>query len=293
MKSMYLLLLVISLFLIYSALDAAPAFPLKISSNGRYLMDQNNVPFFLNGDTPWELFTMTTREDAEYYLEDRRQKGINGGLCELFDHAFTSNPPNNLYGEGPFSTPGDFSTPNEAYFAHVDWVVNKAAEKGFVLLITPCYTGGGSQGWGSEMGSNGVTKCRNLGRYIGNRYKNAHNIIWVGGGDGCIGSSGLMPEMDAIMEGIRESEGGNQKLQTAHSSRNNSALDCYDRPWLDLNSTYSSCDNVISESLVDWNDYLSRKRWLRRYLRPSAGIPERAMRFNRPSYGRLSLMGIW
>ena len=30
--------------------------------------------------------------------------------------------------------PGDFSTPNEKYFEHADWVIKKAEEKGFQVL---------------------------------------------------------------------------------------------------------------------------------------------------------------
>jgi hypothetical protein len=61
------------------------------------------------------------------YLEDRRQKGFNSIIVELTEHLVTADPPKNRYGDAPFATPGDFSTPNEAYFAHADWVVRKGA----------------------------------------------------------------------------------------------------------------------------------------------------------------------
>src|SRR5690242_3500959 len=32
-----------------------PAYPLKLSANHRYLVDQNGQPFFINGDAPWSL----------------------------------------------------------------------------------------------------------------------------------------------------------------------------------------------------------------------------------------------
>jgi len=31
--------------------------------------------------------------------------------------------------------------------------------------------------------ANGVTKCRNYGRYLGNRYKSFDNIVWLSGND--------------------------------------------------------------------------------------------------------------
>src|SRR6266542_4366724 len=49
---------------------------LKISANHRYFTDQNGNPFFWLGDTGWLLFSKLTREEADQYLEDRRQKGF-------------------------------------------------------------------------------------------------------------------------------------------------------------------------------------------------------------------------
>src|SRR6185369_8969695 len=42
--------------LVGAALPAhGTTFPLKVSANGRYLVDQNNVPFRIQGDSPWDL----------------------------------------------------------------------------------------------------------------------------------------------------------------------------------------------------------------------------------------------
>lgn len=54
----------------------AQAYPLEVSSNGRYLVSQNNVPFLYHADTAWQLFTKLTLAEAEQYLEDRRTKGF-------------------------------------------------------------------------------------------------------------------------------------------------------------------------------------------------------------------------
>ena len=39
-----------------------PAYPLKISANGRSFVDQNGKPFFYLGDTCWLLFQRLNRE---------------------------------------------------------------------------------------------------------------------------------------------------------------------------------------------------------------------------------------
>lgn len=160
--------------------------PLGVSANRRHLVDANGSPFLMIGDTAWFLIPNATKLETEEYLENRRQKGYNAVLVEMItqDPNYVLNPPRNRDGDGPFTTPGDFSTPNEAYFAHVDWVVSKAAEKGILVFLFPAYMGyGGVDEWWGQIIANGPTKCRGYGRYLGNRYRNFTNVVWVHGGD--------------------------------------------------------------------------------------------------------------
>ncbi len=161
------------------------AFPLHVDAGKRYLVDAQGNPFLLRGDAPWSLIVQLTNAEAEQYLEDRRQKGFNTVLVNLIEHQFSANPPKNVYGDAPFLTPGDFSTPNEAYFAHAAYVINLAAQKGMLVLLTPAYmgAGGGSEGWYQEMVANGTTKLSNYGTYLANRFRAYDNIVWVEGGD--------------------------------------------------------------------------------------------------------------
>src|SRR5262245_733297 len=108
---------------------AAAAFPLTTGANGRILVDQTGSPFLITGDSPWYMMTMLTKAESDEYLESRRVKGFNAILTELVI-ADTGNqpPPYTRDGNRPFTTSNDFSTPNEAYFAHTDWVLAKAAE---------------------------------------------------------------------------------------------------------------------------------------------------------------------
>src|SRR5580704_6152422 len=56
---------------------AQAVFPLKLSENHRYLVDQNGKPFLMVGDTPQGLMGRLTEEDAEYYFADREAHGFN------------------------------------------------------------------------------------------------------------------------------------------------------------------------------------------------------------------------
>ena len=113
-----------------NAVASESPFPVRVSANGHYLEDASGQPFLLHGDTAWSLVAQLTKEETEEYLENRRHKGLNAILVNLIEYYYADNPPKNKYGDGPFTTPGDISTPNEAYFAHADWVIRTAHEKG-------------------------------------------------------------------------------------------------------------------------------------------------------------------
>ncbi len=224
-----------------AAAQSAASFPVRVSANGRHLVDVGGAPFLLSGDTPWSLIVQVTKTEAEQYLENRRQKGMNAVIVNLLEHKFSSSAPNNRAGDGPFTTPGDFSTPNEAYFAHADWVIAKAAEKGILVLLTPCYLGygGGDQGFWVELNGNTAAKCRGYGQYLGNRYRSFTNIVWVHGGDynPPSGSTGEQKALE-ILFGIKDRD--TSKLHTYHGSRGRNAYEQANfAPHLDLDAVYT------------------------------------------------------
>lgn len=226
--------LIVPLLLCSSAAGAAE-FPLKVGPTGRYLVDQSGKPFLIHGDSPWSIIVGATREDADLYFANRRAKGVNALIVNLVEHLF--NGPVNRYGEGPFLTPGDLSRPNEKYFAHADWVLRRAAENGMIVLLNPLYLGYklSDEGWYQEAILNGPFKAREYGRWVGRRYREHKNIVWVMGGD-------RKPDMareviDALTAGIRETAPGH--LFTAHAEPEYSAMDEYAYVGLDINGTYT------------------------------------------------------
>jgi alpha-L-rhamnosidase len=59
---------------------ATPAFPLKLSADRRYLVDQNDQPFLVIGDSPWSIIVEPTPGQVDLYLDDRAAKGFNLAL---------------------------------------------------------------------------------------------------------------------------------------------------------------------------------------------------------------------
>jgi Protein of unknown function (DUF4038)/Putative collagen-binding domain of a collagenase len=221
-----------------SAASAAvrTAFPLVIRPSQRYLEDAAGAPFLIHGDTAWGLITQLTRADVDRYLDDRRARGFNTILVMLLGQDDFANAPANVYGEQPFLVPGDYSTPNEAYFRHADWVLRRAAEKGFLVLLTSSYLGGeGPQEWYRAMVASGVQKLRRYGEYLGRRYGGFSNILWVHGGDYNPPRRDLVT---AIAEGIRQFD--KDALHTVHGAPNTAALDYWqDQPWLQVDAIYT------------------------------------------------------
>jgi len=221
---------------------------LKIDPTGRYLTDQNNQPFRVNGDAAWSLIAQVSKADAEYYVDNRQAKGFNLILTNLIEHYFSTNAPRNFYGDSPFTgTP--FITPNEAYFAHADYVINAAGQRGIVVLLAPLYLGYGcgSQGWCAEVQAASLSDMRSWGRYVGSRYKNYNNIIWVIGSDADPNVYGVADKIREFVAGIREYD--TRHLITAHNQPESYAVSAWpSESWLDLNSIYSYSTTLYQNS---------------------------------------------
>jgi hypothetical protein len=147
-------------------------FPLKSSPGNRYLIDQSGRPFLWIGDTAWSLLVQLSTQDADYYLENRREKGFNVILVNLIEHKFCTHAPANYYRQPPFID-RPFATPNEAYFAHVDTVLQLVSQQGIQVLLCPLYLGYncGDEGFCAEVKSASVQDLHMWGQYVGERYR--------------------------------------------------------------------------------------------------------------------------
>lgn len=220
-----------------SAQQTAATRPFRISENHRYLVGQDGTPFLLQGDAAWSLIANLTKEDAEQYLQNRKAKGFSAVLVNLIEHKFAKNAPKNIYGEAPFPSMSDWSVPNEKYFQHADWVIRKAAENGQVVLLAPVYLGytGTDEGFIDEVMANGPEKLLQYGQFLGQRYKDFDNIIWVMGGDRDPGPA--RENVDMIAFGIRQFD--RRHLFTAHCHSDSPPPEQYPGPWLDINTSYA------------------------------------------------------
>jgi hypothetical protein len=183
--------LLISLALVAKA-AATPAYPLRPSANGRYIVDNNGNPFLIIGDAPHSILNKLNDADAATYIQSRASHGFNALWIELLCDAYTfgygsegsANYGRDVNGNNPFtSTLGggyyDLTTPNAAYWSHVDDIVQTAAANGVQCYLTSL----DQAGWTQTALANGTTRCRQYGVFLGNRYRNSPNVIWNLGND--------------------------------------------------------------------------------------------------------------
>jgi uncharacterized protein DUF4038/collagenase-like protein with putative collagen-binding domain len=236
---------------------SAPAYPLKVSANRRYLVDQNNVPFLIAGDVPQALVTMISTADAAGYLDNRRAHGFNAMWINVLTAGpyYTDSPENGSTYDGIVPFTGylsggtdaahyDLSKPNEAYFARVDQMLALAADRGLVVFLIPIETGQ----WVPTLRNNGVAAAGVYGQYLGKRYKRFNNIIWLNGNDFTTWqTSGDDAVVQAVAKGIKSV--APEQLQTVELELGVAGISSFDDPtWVpivSLNSTYTYSPTYI------------------------------------------------
>jgi len=225
---------------------------LLVSGNGRYLVDQQGAPFLVLGDSPWSIIVQPDEHDQEIYLADRERRGFNSLIVNLLEHKFCTHPPNTRAGLAPFLVPGDFSTPNDAYFDYARQVVERAGQHGLVVWLAPGYLGygGGDEGFYKEMIAGGREKLRAYGRYVGRRFRDLPNIVWMLGGDYTPAPAGQWVVND-LAEAIRSEDPGH--LMTAHHGGSTSLIEAFgEQPWIAINNFYGSGNTIFAPMLGEF-----------------------------------------
>lgn len=222
--------------------------PVRISPNGRYFVSQGDKPFFWLGDTAWPLFSQYEPGDAEKYLANRAARGftvIQGVLAWGNGTGMENSQPDpNATGHRPWiESPAN---PDPAYFEQVDYLLDLAERLGLVLAMLPT--------WGyyvMDVKIFDVENARAYGRFLGERYQNRPNLIWVSGGDRI--PTGRQDVYRALAYGIREGDGGHSLITYHPCGWRSSAQYFHAEDWLDFNmiETWTSWPHVYSAVLAD------------------------------------------
>ncbi len=212
---------------------------LKVSKNQRYLVTEEDKPFFWMADTAWELFHKCTLEEAEMYLKKRKSQGFNVIQAVALAELDGLNSPNRN-GDTPLLQNSP-KTPNDAYFKHVDAIIQMADRLGIYIALLP--TWGDKvykESWGVGPEVFTVENAASFGQWIGSRYKDYDNIIWIIGGDrNPRENTSDVAIWNSMAEAIAESAGGyNETLMSFHPQPKpggGSSTWFHQEKWLDFN----------------------------------------------------------
>lgn len=209
---------------------------------------QNNqgLPFLIVAESAWGLAARLTSAQVDAYISDRKSRGFNAAMLMLMcKHAQIQSGSSTAVetGTAPFS--GTALVPANivaSYWSWVDTVIQKFADNQMLVLATPCYSGNSgpttNEGWWPDLTSN--TVANNWGQWVGNRYKNYPNIIWVGGGDYTPANG----TEDTLSENVQTGlvTAGATQLQTYHCQRHTYAFNHWGtaKTWLKINSLYTA-----------------------------------------------------
>ncbi len=264
---------------------------LQVSDNGHFLEHENGVPFLWLGGTVWGMTEWMTREEVDLYLDNRKEKGFSviqvclaWGKREEDPVQFHVNPVN-AYGHKAFlysdslpdpSRPHTVAggSPEEAndYWDHVDYVIEAAAKRGIYVGVLPVwgrrYVNATHPGFSERLFD--LENSKDYGKFLGERYKAAPNIIWVLGGDVSADAGGdftlvYRTMAEGIIQGITGKKANwnqadpiwDMALITYHPDGNptkNSSSWFHTDPWLDFNmiETHIYRDSLSKAVLRDY-----------------------------------------
>ena len=235
--------------------NPAPAtYPLKVSPDKRKLVGANGSPYFWQADTAWNLPGRLSDSDATLYFDARKEQGFNTIFVSLIDLTRGSVDNAQTYNGTKLFNGGDMGTPNPAFFDRMDVLIGMARDRGMQLAIWPAW-----MHWATKEGSYNASNMTAYGNWLGNRYKNTPNIMWVMGGDWGNGPEGMCPhqsEVKALANALKATDPNH--LITYHSGSAMSSSDCYhNESWLDFNGTYwdFNFNNMGSAYTLTHEDY--------------------------------------
>jgi len=210
---------------------------LRVDDQQRHLL-RDGTPFFYLADTAWELFHRLDRAETERYLQHRAANAFTViqvvALAE-FDGLHTPN----AYGDCPFHD-DDPAHPNEAYWTHVDWVVDRAPQLGLIIGLLPTWGDKVLPLWGVGPAVFTPENAYQYGGFLGRRYRDAP-LLWILGGDrpAVHEHTDVRAIWHAMADGIKTGVAG-ATLMTYHPPGGTSSSNwLHHAPWLDFNMLQS------------------------------------------------------
>jgi hypothetical protein len=239
---------------------------MALSADRTYLVNTiTNKPVFITGEQAYSLATNISRNsDIEYYLSTRQAMGFNLIWVGAVDQAYLVDPPGNALGQVPFIGYPDgggraFTNMNEAYFVHLDYVIQRAAAHGFTVLLNAAFVGSGPSwcandtGWCRELQTASDADMKAYGAHLAIRYKSYPNIIWMMGGDCDLTDYPIFKaKMDDIANGIRSVDPVHLMTIETQPPKGASQDNMGGSTWINLNFLYQDAPGMAAKANADY-----------------------------------------
>jgi hypothetical protein len=201
--------------------------PIRVSANGRFFVEGEGRPFFWLGDTQWELLRAFTLAEAEAILRSRAEIGFTTIQVMLTGVGEGTRP--NRAGHAPWRD-GDPAAPNEAYFRHVDAVLDLAGQYGLVLVLGVYHQVQVDRFWCKAPAPD---VARTYARWVARRYRDVPHLMWSMYPRA---EAAYVPVCRALAEGLQEGDGG-AHLITVHPDPSPASSNfLHGEPWLAFHS---------------------------------------------------------
>ncbi len=200
-------------------------------------MHEDGAPFFFLGDTAWELFHRLTKEEAEFYFQDRAKKKYTVIQAVVLAEFGGLNIPN-AYGHKPLHD-NDPTKPVEEYFAHVDWITKKANSLGLVMGILPTWGDKWNRGSGEGPEIFSPENAETYGEFLGKRYTD-DDIVWILGGDRTVENDNQKEIIRSMAKGLRKGDNGKHLISFHPGGPHPYSSFFHEDDWLDFNMIQSS-----------------------------------------------------
>jgi len=192
---------------------AAEAQQVRVSDNGRFLVKPDGTPLVWIGDTLWDWYKLTP-EQLEEYLAVRAGQGFTVIQTQIAAYGRA-----NYRGDWCFGGPRhkDITSPQEAFWEYGDSWLEKIEAHGLYAAVGLSWIithYGRYDKAGDSAKRFSEADFYNYGRWVGNRYKDRGNIIWLGLNEATYLTSPV-EKIRAVCRGIRDGDAGD-KLLTLH-----------------------------------------------------------------------------
>jgi hypothetical protein len=266
---------------------------LTVGGDGHYLTNDRGTPVFLLADTAWSLVRQLKREDVRDYLKARREQGFNAiTFVAISSIDAEEGAPVDAYGHAAFErdahdrpdplrpilgAPGAATNAKAGFWPHVDFCIDEAARQGMYVILLPAWgsavAGGYDGSRTKEILFDTADSASAYGRFLGARYRDRTNLLWMLGGDRSAvygkgaESRDFRPIFSAMGRGIVEGIGGSapgKPLISFHPQKRaaQSSEWFHQDTWFGFNSIQEWPEAQIGWVTKDWAKSPAKPTWV-------------------------------